>query len=134
VAFEFLFDAPTSDHAVVIRNDDRTVWAYLQTPEGVISDVWLFNLQNAPDEIEIETGRDRPPLNPARFCLPAARPVIEYADDFELKWDYDASGLLQAVEVLLKGERLARLAPGAKPGWSRFAALDGPCALRLLAE
>jgi hypothetical protein len=130
VPFEFLFDAPRSSHAVVIHNDDRTVWAYLHTPEGVASDVWLFNLQEAPTGIAIDRERDRPPLNPARYCSGEAHPIIRFADDVSLRWLYDDADLA-AVEIIAGGERLARLVPGAKLGWSRFAAMDGPCALRL---
>jgi hypothetical protein len=126
--FDYAFDAPTSAHTVVIENDDRTVWAYLHGEDGVLSDVWLFNVVDAPEELEPE--RDRPPANPARFCSPEARVVIEYPDDVEVRWDY-ADGVLRSVEVFARTERLARLAPGMSPAWSRFAAVDGPCALRL---
>src|SRR4051794_11358047 len=129
--FEFIFGAPRPDYRVVIHNDERTVWAYLHSLEEIIADVWLFNLEDAPEEIESDADRDRAPLNPARYCLRDAHPVIRFADDVELDWDYGDDGTLISVELLTAGERLARLTPGSMPGWSRFAALDGPCALRL---
>ena len=129
MSFEYAFDAPQSTHCLAIHNDDRTVWAYLHGADGVISDVWLFNVQPAPDEIVPE--RDRPPLNAGRYCSPDARPVIEYPDDATVRWEYDDSGNLTAAEVIVEGERLARLEPGATPAWSRFAVVDGPCARRL---
>jgi hypothetical protein len=126
--FELVFDSPRKTDAVVIHNDDRTVWAYLHTLGGIASDVWLFNLDAAPEQIRPERGR--PPLNAARYCSRDAAPVIEHADDVELQWSYEGEDLA-SVEILVEGRPLARLAPGAKPGWSRLAAVDGPCARRL---
>jgi hypothetical protein len=125
VAFEFFFESPRPPDTVVVHNDDRTVWAYLRTPDGIVGDVWLFNLEAAPDEIAPERGR--PPLNAARYCSPEAPPVIEGPDDLALRWVYEEERLV-AVEIVVEDRALARLAPGAKPGWSRFAAVDGPCA------
>jgi hypothetical protein len=130
MAFEFVFDAPDNETAVVIHNDGRTVWAYLHTPSGIVSDVWLFNLEAAPAEIEPNPERDRPPLNAARYCSPEAVPVISYPDDVEIRWRY-GDGRLRSVEISVEHQPLARLAPGVRPGWSRFAAVDGPCAQKL---
>jgi hypothetical protein len=130
MAFEFLFDAPDKENVVVIRNDDRTVWAYLHTPSGIVSDVWLFNLEAAPAKIEPDPNRDRPPLNAARYCSAEAAPVIRHPDDVEIHWRY-GDGSLQSVEISVEHRLLARLAPGVKPGWSRLAATDGPCAQKL---
>ena len=125
MAFEFFFESPRPADTVVVHNDDRTVWAYLRTPDGIVGDVWLFNLEAAPDEIAPERGR--PPLNAVRHCSPEAPPVIERPDDLELRWVYEEERLV-SVEIVVDDRALARLAPGAKPGWSRFAAVDGPCA------
>jgi hypothetical protein len=85
----------------------------------------VFSLEAAPDKIAPERGR--PPLNAARHCSPEAPPVIERPDDLELRWVYEEERLV-SVEIVVDDRALARLAPGAKPGWSRFAAVDGPCA------
>jgi hypothetical protein len=125
VAFEFFFESPRPADTVVVHNDDRTVWAYLRTSDGIVGDVSLFSLEAAPDKIAPERGR--PPLNAARHCSPEAPPVIERPDDLELRWVYEEERLV-SVEIVVDDRALARLAPGAKPGWSRFAAVDGPCA------
>jgi hypothetical protein len=128
VAFEFFFDSPHAPDAVVVHNDDRTAWAYLRTADGIVGDVWLFNVEAPPDEIAPERGR--PPLNAARYCSAEAPPVIERAEDLEPRWAYEDARLV-SVELVVAGRAIARLAPGAKPGWSRFAAADGPCARTL---
>lgn len=125
MAFEFFFESPRPADTVVVHNDNRTVWAYLRTSDGIVGDVSLFSLEAAPDEIAPERGR--PPLNAARHCSPEAPPVIERPDDLELRWVYEEERLV-SVEIVVDDRALARLAPGAKPGWSRFAAVDGPCA------
>src|SRR5690349_2416299 len=51
VAFEFFFESPRPADTVVVHNDDRTVWAYLRTSDGIVGDVSLFSLEAAPDEI-----------------------------------------------------------------------------------
>ena len=128
MGFELVFESPNGADVVVIHNDDRTVWAYLHTPAGIASDVWLFNLEAAPDEIQRDRGR--PPLNPARYCSPDPPPVIEHRGDVLVEWLYEGADLV-SVELVADGRPLARLVPGAKPGWSTFAALDGPCARTL---
>ena len=125
MAFEFFFESPRPADTVVVHNDDRTVWAYPRTSDGIVGDVWLFSLEAAPDEIAPERGR--PPLNAARHCSPEAPPVIERPDDLELRWVYEEERLV-SVEIVVDDRALARLAPGAQPGWSRFAAVDGACA------
>lgn len=125
MAFEFFFESPRPADTVVVHNDNRTVWAYLRTSDGIVGDVSLFSLEAAPDEIAPERGR--PPLNAARHCSPEAPPVIERPDDLELRWVYEEERLV-SVEIVVDDRALARLAPGAQPGWSRFAAVDGPCA------
>jgi hypothetical protein len=127
--FEYQFDAPGQSHSLVIHNDARTVWAYLRDPNGIVGDAWLFNVTAPPDDPAPERGR--PPLNPRRFCTLDPKPVIQHADDVGVRWEYDDAGDLVAAEVSVDGERIARLAPGARPGWSKFAAIDGPCARRL---
>ena len=57
-------------------------------------------------------------------------PNIRYPADVSVEWRYRDTQLV-VVEIAAGGEPLARLAPGALPGWSRFAAIDGPCALGL---
>jgi hypothetical protein len=130
-AFELFFDSPDAKFAVMVENDGRTVWAYLRTHDTIVADVWLYNVLPAPGEFDTNPDRTRAPLNPARYCSPNARPVIHDAGDLEIEWTYVEGGELRKVELFEAGDLLARLAPGMTPGWSRFAAIDGPCARRL---
>jgi hypothetical protein len=104
-----------------VIDDGRVGWAYLLTPDGVpIGDVWLYNRVPAPPAIEWE--KPPPFVNPG--CWPHTPPVSE--DDVAIGWYVE--GVLLLAEVSVRGQAIARLTPGASPGWNRWAAEDGPCA------
>jgi hypothetical protein len=71
-----------------------------------------------------------PFANPAAFVVEAERPHIARQEDIACRWIRDG-GRVVAVDLYVRGRLFARLAPGAKPGWSRLAKRPGPLALPL---
>lgn len=117
------FDSEDGVHAVVIESDDRVAYAYLLEGERIVADVWLYNVAATPETVDWSDREQMPFLNPAPYCMDVAVPDLSN----DLRCDWRGEG----VEILVAGEVLARLVPGAKPGWSRLARKDGPLAKKL---
>jgi hypothetical protein len=123
------FPSPDDAWAVVFEDNGRVAYAYLfDDASRIRADVWLYNRCAAPAEPEWTNPLSMPFANPQRHArdlppdwLPAS------ADDVAVQWYEGAEGW--EPEILVRGQRLARLAVGANPGWSMLATLDGPLAL-----
>jgi hypothetical protein len=112
--------------SVVIDDDGRVAYAYLRDPDGeIIGDVWLYNRVTEPADWSDPSQAPFP--NPPSHARPLDRPLPSGPGDFAVQWLVDDQLLL--AEVSLHGSRLARLSPGAAPGWSVLATAEGPCAL-----
>lgn len=110
---------------VIVEDDDRVAYAYLRDSGAIVSDVWLYNVVPTPETVDWRDQDQMPFLNPRKYCKqgdlprivePARVSCAQVSDRFELRYD---------------GELIAQLQPGARPGWSKLAAEDGPLALRL---
>jgi hypothetical protein len=120
------FEDPMSGRAVILEDDNRVAYAYLMMGETIVSDVWLYNVAAAPDTPEWSDASKMPFLNPSVYCSKdASLPRLNKEVVVECAWT-DA-----AVDVFLNDILAARLAEGAKPGWSRLAIKKGPLALPL---
>jgi hypothetical protein len=115
------------DWRLVVEDDDRTVYAYLLGDDGIVADVWLINRVEAPAEPPWAQGpQNMPFLNPARFVNSGAPMSLDPAL-LSVGWQTLDGGLVQST-IELDGRSIAWLVPGARPGWCRFAAADGPLA------
>lgn len=121
------FDVSGSQQHVVIEDDDRVAYAYLLDNDNkIVGDVWLYNVEPAPDRLELLDGPEMMPfLNPKEFCSMESISRITY----------DSNVICVAndgyVSIEVDGLLVARLKAGAKPGWSRLACKHGPLALKL---
>lgn len=110
--------------SLVIDDDGRVGWAYLLDPEHtIIADVWLYN--RSVGEADWADLSQAPFPNPAEYARPFDGPLPAEAD-FDVTWQVD--GALLLVDVLVRGTLLARVSPGAQPGWNVLATRDGPLA------
>lgn len=119
------FDDPRSSRAVVLEDDGRVAYAYLLEDQRIVSDVWLYNVANAPISVDWTDRSAMPFLNPRDLCRAESFERLTPHAAVECRWSADA------VEVLIKGVLMARLERGAKPGWSRLASKRGPLAIPL---
>ncbi|HYO08814.1 MAG TPA: hypothetical protein VER17_07555 [Tepidisphaeraceae bacterium] len=124
-------DLGGSPYSAVVEDDGRVASAYLLRESSIVADVWLSNRATPPAVPEWNIGIDPPWLNPAEFVRAEHLAPILKAEEIELVWGGTPPHV--SVTVLIRGEVWALLKPGAKPGWSRLAAKDGPLA-RPLAE
>jgi hypothetical protein len=116
------FEEPRTCRALVLEDDGRVAYAYLLEHGEIVGDVWLYNVGPAPETDEWKSGTDGPFLNTRRFCSSEVVPRIREDSKVVCQWS-DAG-----VVVTIDGIVMARLAPGARPGWSRLAAHPGPLA------
>ena len=116
--------------SVVIDDDGKTIYAYLRDHERIVGDVWLSNCGPAPEKPEWRDKSKLPFCNPATFCVEDRRTVPEEYEELEVRWTSDGDRCRYA-EIYHSEQRIALIAPGTKPGWSRNAAKDNSIAKRL---
>lgn len=126
-----VFQAETSPGfglSVAFEDDGRVAYAYLiDSADQIIADVWLYNRAQTPLAPEWHDRSAAPFLNPARYVRTQAHPTpARDLSDVSFRWLADPDrGVV--VEILLRGDLIGRIWPGAKPGWAA-AALSGPLA------
>jgi hypothetical protein len=108
--------------SVTVEDDARVAYAYLRRYGKVVADVWLYNVAEPPDENAWLDKTQLPFLNPKKYCNQG---VVERITQ---RTQISCTAVSEYVEVSIDGQLIARLKPGIKPGWSRFAVIDGPLA------
>jgi hypothetical protein len=98
------FVHPAGRWSLVFDDDGAVAYAYLCEPPGfkVVTHVWLYG---------------RGPRWEMVFQLVAG------PRELEVRWE-DGHESILGVELLIRGQRFARLEPRAKPGWSILARKD----------
>jgi len=111
----------------VIEDNDKVAHACLLEERKIVGDVWLYNRGEAPCEPEWTDISKAPFSNPAEFVKTEPFIPPESEADIVVNWVVVA-GELEYADIFLRGDLLARLAPGSKPGWCVLARKDGPLA------
>lgn len=119
------YDVSGTTMSVVIEEDSRVAYAYLLDAGTIVSDVWLYNIGDAPTQVDWQDRAQMPFPNPSRFCRDV--PYSRLSSQSDVKCVMHSS----QVDVIVDGELFARLKPGARPGWSKLASRRGPLALPL---
>jgi hypothetical protein len=127
MAGTFQFDNAALGYSVIIDDDDRVAYAYLTHDGSVVGDVWLYNCGQPPDLPEWHDRGSGPFCNPRDYARDTRFSPIDNLGEVSVTWIQDESALTSA-NVFIRGEMIARLAPGKKPGWSLNASKDGPLA------
>lgn len=115
-------DEEGGTRALVLEDDGRVAYAYLLDEDKIVGDVWLYNVEVTPEEVDWKDKSQMPFLNPRRFCKEATVPRL--AAQVSVRCDWFERGVAVKVEGML----LARLEHGSKPGWSKLASRSGPLA------
>ena len=116
--------------SVIIEDDDRVAYAYLFRSNTIVSDVWLYNVREAPATAEWTSPDEMPFLNPADLSLDKG--IYRCLDDpLRVRLEPLDSGHGTGVRLYIDNTLHAVLAEGAKPGWCRLAVRDGPLAKRI---
>jgi hypothetical protein len=114
-------------YSLIIEDDGRVSYAYLLKDRDIISDVWLYNQQESPDNTNWTNRDEMPFLNPKEYLYEGKSiPPIESDSDVKLDWKYGDE--LYVVNVFIREERIAVLKPDLRPGFSIMVREDGPLA------
>ncbi|MEL6371552.1 MAG: hypothetical protein AAFR03_12640 [Pseudomonadota bacterium] len=108
---------------LVVEEDIEAAFAYLWGLEGMLADVWLYNVGVTPTTLPWKEGRRPPCANPFADDVETARraPRLEgIGGDLNC----DAAGFV----VFDKHGKLGFLREGDKPGLAALAAKSGPLA------
>jgi hypothetical protein len=108
--------------SVTVEDDSRVAYAYLRRYGEIVADVWLYNVAEPPEENAWLERTQLPFLNPRKFCKQG---VVERITK---RTQIGCTIVSEYVEVSIDSQLIARLKPGVKPGWSRFAVIDSPLA------
>jgi hypothetical protein len=115
-----------TDFSVVVEDDGRVAYAYLRDGESIVSDVWLYNRIDTPEEPEWKDRKKAPFANPIGYVV-GDNDIgpIRSTTDVKVSWCGKKD-----IEVVIRihGIRWAVLRQGVKPGWCRLAAKSGPLA------
>lgn len=120
------YDDDQSNYSVVFDDNGRVAYAYLLENEDIISDVWLYNVCPTPDQPEWQDRRKMPFANSKEY---AATAMVQRAkNESEILFEWQTDGTIRTCGIYLRGELLATLAAGHKPGHGAMAIKDGPLA------
>lgn len=119
---------PGSRLTALFEDDGRTGYAYILESGKIVADVWVYNHGEPPSEPEWDDRTTAPFRNPRAFVRPQPVEPARTPADVRLAWTAATGTSPPSVSVELQGALYARLVPGAKPGWARLAATDGPLA------
>jgi hypothetical protein len=113
-------------YSVIIEDDGRVAYAYMYWGEDIVGDVWLYNQAETPTQANWD---EIPSLNPAEYVNNNAS-ISPITNDNEVRceWTESPDGIIE-IEILIRGQFIAGIAAGSKPGWSALVVKDGPLAL-----
>ncbi|WP_426791226.1 hypothetical protein [Sphingobacterium sp. WOUb80] len=116
------------EFAVFIEDDDKVCYAYLwKEGENIIAHVWLYNVAPTPSEPELQIEENHPFLNSAEFVRKNLDPFNAWTL-VEVIWDF---GEEIVAKIFLSERLIAKLAVGARSGWSSLVTKDGALALKM---
>ncbi len=119
---------PDSGFKALFEDNGRVAYAYLFDGDRIIADVWLYNRGPAPSEPEWRDRSRAPFANPAKYVSAGQPRYVNEPADVQFVWQRSGDRQETRAFIFLHGELVAELRPGSKPGWSRYAAKDGPLA------
>ena len=124
--FKQYFCPYDKNYSLIVEDDGRVSYAYLLNEDNIISDVWLYNQEKTPNEVNWEDPNNMPFLNPQEYVLDDATIPIKDDSDIEISWVYQND--LKEVKIYIRGRLTAILSPNLFPGFSLLVCKDGPLA------
>lgn len=124
------YTSPDRDYRLTFDDDGRVAYAYLKHLDKIVGDVWIYNRCEVPDRPEWGDRTRAPFANPVAYTRADGRmrdPVR--LDDVRVRWDFEDGRVTAYIDI--RGDLVASLGEGDRPGRSKFATKDGPLARRL---
>jgi hypothetical protein len=119
------FTSPCERYTLTFEDNPAAAYAYLRCGDTIVGDVWLCNRDFTPEDPEWT----RPPTGPFRNCelytMKDGLMVepIEHGDVL-VDWNYEEA--IPVAYIYIFEHLYGVIAPGEKPGISRYAAKTGP--------
>ena len=127
------FKAPQSEYSLWFEDDGRTGYAYLKRSDAIVGDLWLYNRCIAPDISEWSDRDNAPFANCQGYTLEGSEMKQTVSQkDVIVDWESGQDGPVAYIYIF--EDLYGYLWPGAKPGFARLAAKDGPVARRMELE
>ena len=122
-------------YRAVFEDDGKVAYLYLRAPDGkFLADVWVYNRRKAPsipewEDPSIKNPKSRLPFaNPKGYASEDRIEPVTRCKDVVFFWSHGDSPAEVSVTLKIRGEVVAKVVPGSKPGWARLAVKDGPLA------
>ena len=119
------------EFSIIIEDDGKVAYAYMINDNKIIADVWLYNCKAAPTVTKWDKNK-MPFLNPMEFLDTSRHATrIRKAEDVSIDWKNINDNKLIEATISVNNGVLAKLLPGARPGWSAIVSKDGPLANKM---
>ncbi len=114
--------------SAIFEQNSKVAYAYLLEQGEFVSDVWLYNVDYAPQNPEWKDRLcDMPFRNSIQYVSsPVFQPVVD-PKEIHVKWIENNDGNI-IVNIFIRGELMGVLQKSYKPGWSKMASSDSPIA------
>jgi len=129
--FEQFDSSECGDFSVVIENDGKVCYAYLLKKGRITADVWLFNNDETPVDVDWQDRSALPFRNPIGYIAGWPMLIISEGTDVDVKWLFAEDCIFDKVEIYIDGKLAAIMKEHSTPGWSTNAGKDGPLARAL---
>lgn len=113
--------------SVIVEDDGRVAYAYLMKHTTIVGDVWLYNQEKAPDQIDWNNKELTPFLNPKEYVGENIQPV-RFSEEITPEWSLTKEKRLYFVSIIINNKLIAKLSEESKPGWSSLVVKNGPLA------
>lgn len=114
--------------SVIFEQDSKVAYAYLLDREEVVSDVWLYNVDYAPQNPEWKNHLcDMPFRNSIQYVSCPVFTPINNQNEISIEW-IENNDKNVIVNVFIRGELMGVLQKFCKPGWSKLSSVDSPIA------
>ncbi|HEX8549536.1 MAG TPA: hypothetical protein VF691_21415 [Cytophagaceae bacterium] len=115
----------------IIDCNGNVAYAYLLKDEDIVSDVWLYNVEETPEVINWEDKHSMPFLNPKNYTRNDKKiSDIKDLDEVSLEWECLQNEV--TVTAYFNNSLKVILKLGTSPGWSNNVFKDGPLAKVLI--
>lgn len=125
------FDPVDCPYSVVIEDDGRVAYGYLLQDDKIVSDVWLYNCDEARTQSDWNNSAQLPFVNAPDYV--DAKLQIRFHDESAIRVQWHShSGGEPHVAIYYDETLVAKIYPSFRPGRCRAAAKDGPLAKPLV--
>jgi hypothetical protein len=115
-------------YSAIFEDDGKVAYGYLLYENTMVGDVWIYNCSDAPSEPEWTLPDNIPFANPKTFILDEKFTPVKDKSEITISW-VEKENTPTSVLIYIRGNLIAKVQHGSKPGWCKLAKKNGPLAL-----